>query len=270
MRVRTNRRTLTLGVAILSLGTVAQAIVNDGTNQYGNIAKRNVFGLKDPVIVTKQPIEQPPAPLPKITLTGIATITGIKMAFMRVAPPAKPGEAPKEDSVMLTEGQREGLVEVLGINEDAGAVRVKNAGTIMEVTFEKNGAKPPPSPALSPTGPGPAPAPPANQPVTQTYPSNAPPPPPVPMATTNPFAPQNRSNGAQRTIPGRTLRLPAPVPPPAAAPQEQPATIPAAPTVSLPQVPADQTRPTLEEELLKEIERQQNPAAQPAATIAPQ
>ena len=46
---------------------------------------------------------------------------------------------------MLTEGQRDGLIEVLQINEKTAKVKVDNAGTVMEITFEKPSPAPPPA-----------------------------------------------------------------------------------------------------------------------------
>jgi hypothetical protein len=73
---------------------------------------------------------------------------------MKGTPPTNaPGPAVKEESYILTEGQRQGSVEVLNIDENAGSVRVNNSGTVMTLTFEKDGAKlpstpPPGAPAL--------------------------------------------------------------------------------------------------------------------------
>jgi hypothetical protein len=46
---------------------------------------------------------------------------------------------------MLTEGQRNGSIEVLQINEKTAKVKVDNSGTIMEITFERPGPAPPPA-----------------------------------------------------------------------------------------------------------------------------
>ena len=107
-------------------------------NPYRHIPERNVFGLRPP-----QPahLEPPPAPLPKVVLTGITTIFGDKRALLKVQFPARSPRPAKEQSCILAEGQRDGSVEVLKINEKTAKVKVDNAGTVMEITFEK------PSPA---------------------------------------------------------------------------------------------------------------------------
>src|SRR5262249_50667822 len=104
-------------------------------------------------------VEPPKPPPPKITLTGITTFGG-KRALMKLNTPPKPGDQAKELFLTLKEGQREGEVEVLAIDEKAGTVKVDDYGTIMDITFEKETAKPGPGPA--PTGvPTPAVVPPA-------------------------------------------------------------------------------------------------------------
>ena len=153
----------------MELQTAAlKAIVpNSAAEQYHAIQQRNVFGLKPP---TQVEVTNSPKPLPKITLTGITTILDNKRALMKVAPLGlKPGETNKELSLILTEGQREGDVEVLQIDEKTGSVKVNNSGTVMVLTFEKDGAKLPAT-----TQPG--------TPGAIAIPTALP-------ATTNPFAP---------------------------------------------------------------------------------
>jgi hypothetical protein len=122
-------------------------------NPYQSIVDRNVFSLKPPPPpADPSEINKPTAV--KITLTGITTILGNKRVLMKTAPPpGKPGEGPKTDqSYILTEGQREGDIEVLEIDEKTGSVKVNNGGTVQTLTFEKDGAKLPATAA--PAGPG--------------------------------------------------------------------------------------------------------------------
>src|SRR5258707_11419422 len=67
---------------------------------------------------------------------------GRKLAIMKVFFPGKTGEPAKEESYMLAQGQRDGNIEVLEVNEQAGTVKVNNFGTVMTLTFEKETAKP--------------------------------------------------------------------------------------------------------------------------------
>lgn len=120
---------------------------------YGKISARNLFGLHDPP--QAQPPEQPKPQLPKIVLTGTTTILGRKMAFVKIQPPPKAGEQQQgEQSLILGEGQREGAVEVLGIDEIAGSIRVNNSGTEMTVGFDKDAGKVAGGPPLPPNPAG--------------------------------------------------------------------------------------------------------------------
>src|SRR6266849_705060 len=150
----------TIGFTLVStfLGAHIQAIMPEPDHsQYEAIPERNAFGLRPPP--EKPEFDNPPTQLPKIILTGITTILDNKRALMKVQPAvARPNEPAKELSLILTEGQREGDIEVLQIDEKAGSVRVRNSGTVMTLTFEKDGAKLPPT-APIPLGPSGVPSP---------------------------------------------------------------------------------------------------------------
>jgi hypothetical protein len=95
-----------------------------------------------------------------------------------MTPPAKPGEPAKEQSFTLGEGQREGDIEVLEINEKAGTVKVNDYGTITTLDFDKDGVKvvgvPPPVPGAGGRPAGFVPAPGANPPMPAGNPGNLP------------------------------------------------------------------------------------------------
>jgi hypothetical protein len=128
-------------------------------NPYQSIVDRNVFGLHPP---PPPPSNEPPKPpIPAINLTGITTILGKKMAFMLIQLPPKPGEQakPGPSSFTLTEGERDGDIEVISIDEKAGTVKVSEFGTITNVTFGKLPSTPSPSPAVAGLGGVPPPNP---------------------------------------------------------------------------------------------------------------
>lgn len=119
--------------------TEADAPASD--NPYQSIVDRNVFGLKPP-----PPVQDVGAtdktPPPPIFLTGISSFAG-KVAMMKSQPTAqKPGTPPKgEQFYMLREGQRDGELEVIRIDERAGTVRINYAGTESTLDFTNNGVK---------------------------------------------------------------------------------------------------------------------------------
>jgi hypothetical protein len=76
-----------------------------------------------------------------VTITGITTILGNKRVLLEVAIPAKGTEPAKKESHILAEGQREGDIEVLQIDEKTGDVKLNDFGTVMTLNIEKDGPK---------------------------------------------------------------------------------------------------------------------------------
>jgi hypothetical protein len=272
-----NKKLLISSLSGLVLCATASAIGPDvPQNRYQNIVERNLFGLKD---LPKAESPSPPsAPPPRITLTGITTILGNKLAIMTAMVPAKPGEPAKELPLMLAEGQRDGNIEVLGIDEKSRSVRVNDFGEVTTLTFEKNGPKLATSPAQS------------TAPVVPTN-SNLPVPSPSVPGTANPFTPGSATNSGVRSVPTRGLRLPVSDPglvspqtnsAPAAAgipvlpiPPLQPTPMPAPPISTQPQGGQAQQLSAEEQMILDELERERNrnnplsaPTQQPPLTPA--
>ena len=166
-------------------------------NKYHAIVDRNVFGLKAPAPPPDPEANKPPPP--KITPTGITTIFGNKRALFKVQMPAKPPEPAKEQSFILTVGQREGQIEVLDIDEVAGSIKFNNYGSVVTLTLEKDGAKLPNTPPMAVPPPGVPPA-------AATYA-----PPGVNPGGMSGGASVTTIGGASaglKSIPTRTLRLP--------------------------------------------------------------
>jgi hypothetical protein len=189
------------GVFVMGASLIGHAVP---AHQYQAIVERNVFGLKAPPQEVIVQTNNPPAG-PKLYLTGITTILGNKLAMMQAQFPGAQGQPPREQSLMLAEGQREAGIEVRRIDEVRKTVEVDNSGTIMPLTFEKDGLKTPAAP----------PAPGATAAVTVPGASNA----PTQVATvgTNALMPPV-PYPAPRVGVGRTLRLPNAVAP---APEQQ-------------------------------------------------
>ena len=121
-------------------------------HRYDGIALRNLFKLQPekPPIVSSPLIQ---TLLPTLKLTGITTITGHKLALLRVQFPPKPGQPAREQSLMLTEGQRYGDIGVVEIDEKTGLVKVSVAGTIKMLTFDTDGIKEPAVPVQPASAP---------------------------------------------------------------------------------------------------------------------
>jgi len=127
-------------------------------NPYQGIVDRNLFNLK--ALPGPGDNLPPPDPPPKIILTGITTILGDKRVLFKVQAPAKPPQPAKEESYILTEGQRDGDIEVLEIDEKAGVAKFNNHGTMQTLDLVNDSAKLPGVPAAAAGPPPPRPMPP--------------------------------------------------------------------------------------------------------------
>jgi hypothetical protein len=135
------------GLAALAGATALSASAVQ--NPYQEITERNVFNLRPPP-APGEPPKVEPGPL---TLTGISTF-GVKRALIMLAgPPGKTNSHVKAQSVMLGEGQREGGLEVLHINEKNRTVTVNDSGTITTLGFAPTGNSPAPRPQAAPAAP---------------------------------------------------------------------------------------------------------------------
>jgi hypothetical protein len=214
---------------VLSAGA-GRAVAASPANPYAGIVERNVFALKPPP--TPKPPDPPPKPpLPKIELTGITSIFGQKQAMGRVLVPPN-----LVNSFFLSEGQREGDVEVLEIDEKAGAVHFNNRGEPQWVSLPTN-----------------------NVAGTAGAPQRGAPPPVTVNPAASPVPAMPAISGAPRTIPipQRPIRPPT-------APGE-PADLSAAPAMTPPMMsvpamappPAPVTTMTPEEQIIMmEVERE--------------
>lgn len=117
--------------------------VPESENPYTAIVERNIFGLKDPPPPPPVTQEKEKLPPPNINLTGITTLGGSKRAMLKIpATPAKPGHPAKaEQFFMLSEGERDGELEIIQIDAMANTVKVKFADIPSTLDFTNNGVK---------------------------------------------------------------------------------------------------------------------------------
>ena len=97
---------------------------------YASIVSRNMFGLlpiPPAVPVSAEPPRDPP---PKITPNGTMTIFGKLQALFKVSVKGQAGQPPKDESYVLSEGERQDDIEVVKINQDDGIITFNNHGEI--------------------------------------------------------------------------------------------------------------------------------------------
>ncbi len=123
-----------------SLAVAWQAAALTEDNQYQAIVQRNVFALKPPP-PPPDPNAVPKVDPPNIKLQGITTILGRRQVLGKVL--AKPPQQAKEQSFVLAEGEREGEVEIVSIDENSGTVKLKNHGSEFTLTMKDDAEKPP-------------------------------------------------------------------------------------------------------------------------------
>lgn len=189
---------LTTAIVIASIYCSFAVTPNDAGNPYETIVGRNVFSLKPPPPPPNPEDLIKKDPPPKIRLQGLTTILGRRQVLFKSQTPAKPGQPAKDESFVLSEGERQGEIEVVAIDENAGTVKFNNHGTVETLNMKDDADKPvlgaAPPPVTPPPGVVPRPA--ASV--------------PRPVAAVNPVVPAPGSvttfGGSSGTIPQRQIR----------------------------------------------------------------
>jgi hypothetical protein len=116
-----------VGVLLLTASARAAGSVAK-SNPYSVIAQHNVFGLIPPPPPTDVSAEA--ASPPDIILNGIMNVFGSKYALFKLT-------ADKGKNYLLGEGQSDGEIELLSVDDRAGAIKVKNHGVIQTIALAK-------------------------------------------------------------------------------------------------------------------------------------
>ncbi|NBV22044.1 MAG: hypothetical protein EBS05_09015 [Proteobacteria bacterium] len=185
------KRANQLGWLLAAVLAAAVTVRADVVGDYKIILERNPFGLKPPpapVIATNPP---PPEVPTNYKLSGITALFKPARAMFVNQVPGKP----TPEYISLSEGQRQGSLEVLagGIDLKRGSVRVKISGEERTLSFEKDGLKAAAGPAM----PGPGGAMPMNPVPARPGGGMAMPTPIFPVPPANPAGNQ------QQPLPGR-------------------------------------------------------------------
>jgi len=133
---------LASGLVLIAGARADDAAVASADNPYAPIVARNLFNLNP--VTADAPVGDPP---PKITLNGIMSISGHLQVLFKVAGTGKPGQSAKDQSYILSEGQRQDDIEVVNINEKASLVTFNNHGTVQDLPLAN-------APSATTSGPG--------------------------------------------------------------------------------------------------------------------
>jgi hypothetical protein len=138
------------GGLVLSTSLRADDVVLPG-NPYAPVVVRNIFGLNPPPPPVDPNAAAPPV---KITPNGIMTILGQLQVLFKVAA-SKPGD--KENSYILTEGERQDDIEVTKIDEKGGIVTFNNHGIVQALPLvpATPSSTPAPAPSFGSANPSP-------------------------------------------------------------------------------------------------------------------
>lgn len=142
-RITHRARALSLGLIVLASAVITHAVTADPKgNPYEPIVGRNVFSLKPPTPPPNPEDLIKKEPPPKIRLQGLTTILGRRQVLFKVQAPAKPGAPAKEESFVLSQGERQGEIEVVEIDEQAGTVKFNNHSIQQSLNMKDDADKP--------------------------------------------------------------------------------------------------------------------------------
>jgi hypothetical protein len=194
------------GAGTLLLAAAVHADITESKDSpYRVIIDRNPFGLQDPPPPPDPSslTNQPPVKV-DVKFTGVTSDSSSKRAWLMIPP--GPGR-PQPKYLSLSEGDSDGDLKVVEINETETTVKILNAGVPVTLNFREHGLSAPAGPMVHPGVPGAVPGvipattiPPPG--IRTAYGTSYVPPSVTPQSPVNPGG----SNPSLRTIPARNLR----------------------------------------------------------------
>jgi hypothetical protein len=124
------------GAGLASSG--ANGAATSAANPYAAISKRNIFHLNPEPAPPRQ--EPPPADLPAIKICGFMVNAGHVRALFASVP--KNAREPQR-YYDLSEGEADGILQLVKIHLDKEAAEVINSGVPMRLTMQENGFQAP-------------------------------------------------------------------------------------------------------------------------------
>jgi hypothetical protein len=116
----------------------AEAVAEISDNPYAAIVSRNAFSLRDKPVETPKPKAEvaPPPEDVDIALTGVAEIKGEAVAFFATPKEDAPG---KYQYFSLKDGEKNPHFVLESIDDDKGAVQIRQNGKRMTLNVKDNG-----------------------------------------------------------------------------------------------------------------------------------
>ncbi len=137
-----SKGTLIFAVALFAGATVRGNVAGLKDNPYKLILDTNPFRLKDPPPLTSESATNVVSL--DVRVTGITSVGRTKRAWL-VIPPG-PGRSEPKYLNNLSEGDSNGVLRIVEINEKEETVKILNAGIIVTLNFREHGL---PAPAAS-------------------------------------------------------------------------------------------------------------------------
>jgi hypothetical protein len=145
------------GLAAAEGSAPAEASASDSANPYSVIVERNVFRLSPPP-PPPSISNGPPPDLPVVNLSGFVRTGGETKVLLAVKVKTGNSASPEDTSYLtMSEGDKDGVVELVKIYPDQEMVDIKNSGTPMTLSMKENGfqnAPAAPAPGARGAGPG--------------------------------------------------------------------------------------------------------------------
>jgi hypothetical protein len=139
VRMNWSEKPLLFGLGGLLLATAARGDVNPpGDNSYHVVVERNAFGLSPPKAAPLVTNTLPPVKV-DVKFTGITSDkSGGKKAWLVVPPPPN-NRTQNPQFLSMREGESQGDIQVLEIDDKENTVKIVNAGVQAVLTFKDNG-----------------------------------------------------------------------------------------------------------------------------------
>lgn len=136
IRIVSQDQQLLLGVVaglFLSLDIPAATATPEENPYARTIVGRNAFSLNKKVHARTE--DSPPTQPPRIVLQGVTNTLPRRQVLFKVQVPARPGMPAQVMSCVLSEGERLGEIEVLGIDVRAGTIKFNNHGFVQTLSM---------------------------------------------------------------------------------------------------------------------------------------